>query len=464
MAPTAFPGRLEALAALKRLAGRPGTRWVECFAERRCVRRIGWSLEGGIRTLAADWDGGCAFRSVHGERQILHSSATGLCARSVLEAEGGLVEFHGSPSAATAREERTPREAAKTDRSGFGEESAGVALWIESQSSDLAQWIEALIRHLPDRRVAIEATLSLQGIFHASSDSPEIEDTRTGLLLRLVIPLESAGTLTRRWAARDTSGLVRQFDPHDAAARIEEACQRLGDTSPTPSGEFPVVFAAGSAGLLLHEAVGHFLEGDARRGSRLGADVPRVSSLLTVLDDPAALEGRGTYRVDDEGTAAGAALLVEKGRVVGTLGDRWNAPATTGHARRQTHRDAPLPRMAATCCGPGPHAPEEILSEVTRGIFVDEMRTGWADPSSGEFILHAAEGRLIEGGRLTAPTRDVVLVGRVPETLSLIDRMGSDVLGNGGAHSCVRGGQAIAAIVGAPTLRIAKMRVSGMNA
>jgi TldD protein len=451
-----------------------GAGWAELFHERRCVVRTRSAGEGGSGTTEA-WDLGTGARVVLRDGRILHASSTGRPDEASARAVSRLIERAGGGAGAIAQ----PRPASpESGPAGGDPDGRQLEERVAKQADLLGPLLERLsswLGRLPTRscRGEIDASISVQQVDHASTDSAPARDTRTGVLIavRLSGP---AATIHRRWAAVDGEALLSGRDIVAEVAAMEEALGLIAAAAPAPEGEFPVVFAAGTGGVLLHEAVGHLLEGDLVAGlgsrlSRLRAEggrqapsQPPLSPLLTVVDDPLGMRGRGSFRMDDEGRPARRSVLVDRGRIVGSVGDRWNSSEANAHARRQSHRDPPLPRLASTYCLPGGEDPEEIVRNTTRGIYVDQVRAGSVDPASGEFILHAAEGRLIEGGRLTAGVRDLLIIGEAVRSLARVDRLGHDLAGDGGAYSCVRSGQAVPTIVGMPTLRIAKLKVSGM--
>jgi len=458
---------------LDRLRDASGGVWADLFVERRCVLRVAAGDIAGGKAVEA-WDSGAGIRVVKGSGRAIHASSTGPPGRAVIAAARNLVGLAGEGAG-----EAAPDAGGGTDAPGEEADREPLTPWLSRERDLLAGYAgslqAALCRELSSSscRTVIDAAASSQEILHISTDSPLVGDTRTGAVVNLTCHGRGA-VLRRSWAARTSEELERRWPPAVEVPRLGEALRRMEEAAPAPCGEFPVVFGAGAGGLLVHEAVGHLLEGDVvLRGSspfspylRPGSLEPDalvpLSPLLTVIDSPSDLRGRGSYELDDEGTKVRRTVLVQRGRIIGHLGDRWNSPGTTGHGRRQSHREPPMPRLAATFCAPGEHDPAEIVRETVRGVFVDELRRGFLDPASGDFVLHAAEGRLIEGGKLTAGLRDLVLLGSALKSLSQVDRVGSDLAGDGGAHSCVRGGQAVATIVGMPTLRIASMNVAGM--
>ena len=238
---------------------------------------------------------------------------------------------------------------------------------------------------------------------------------------------------------------------------------------PAPAGEMVVVLGPGWPGILLHEAIGHGLEGDFNRkgtsafSRRLGEKV--ASDLCTIVDDGTLPGRRGSLNVDDEGTLTQCTTLIENGRLAGYMQDKLNARlmgmAPTGNGRRQSFAHLPMPRMTNTCMLPGPHAPEEIIASVDKGIYARNFGGGQVDITSGKFVFSASEAYLIEKGRLGAPIRDATLVGDGPSVLRQVSMVGNDLRLDEGVGTCGKDGQSVPVGVGQPTLRIDGMTVGG---
>jgi TldD protein len=241
---------------------------------------------------------------------------------------------------------------------------------------------------------------------------------------------------------------------------------------PAPAGEMVVVLGPGWPGVLLHEAIGHGLEGDFNRkgtsafAGRLGETV--ASALCTVVDD-GTLEGRrGSLNMDDEGTPTSCTTLIEDGRLVGYMQDRMNARlmgvAPTGNGRRESFAHVPLPRMTNTYMLPGPHDHDEIIGSVDKGVYARNFGGGQVDITSGKFVFSASEAYLIENGRLGAPIRDATLIGDGPSVLQKVSMVGNDLQLDEGVGVCGKEGQSVPVGVGQPTLRIDGLTVGGTGA
>jgi TldD protein len=238
---------------------------------------------------------------------------------------------------------------------------------------------------------------------------------------------------------------------------------------PAPAGEMVVVLGSGWPGVLLHEAIGHGLEGDFNRkgtsafAGRMGETV--ASELCTVVDDGTLPGRRGSLNMDDEGTPTHCTTLIENGRLVGYMQDRMNARLMgvnpTGNGRRESFAHVPLPRMTNTYMLPGPHDPHEIIASVDKGVYARNFGGGQVDITSGKFVFSASEAYLIEGGKLGAPIRDATLIGDGPSVLQEVSMVGNDLALDEGVGVCGKEGQSVPVGVGQPTLRVDRLTVGG---
>jgi TldD protein len=255
-----------------------------------------------------------------------------------------------------------------------------------------------------------------------------------------------------------------------AREAVRQALVNL-DAVPAPAGEMVVVLGPGWPGVLLHEAIGHGLEGDFNRkgtsafAGRVGEKV--ASDLCTVVDDGSLPGRRGSLNLDDEGTPTQQTMLIENGRLCGYLQDRLNARlmgvASTGNGRRQSYAHLPMPRMTNTYMLPGPHDPDEIIASVPKGVYARNFGGGQVDITSGKFVFSASEAYLIEDGRLGAPIRDATLIGDGPSVLEQVSMVGNDLELDTGIGVCGKEGQSVPVGVGQPTLRVDSLTVGGTS-
>lgn len=284
-------------------------------------------------------------------------------------------------------------------------------------------------------------------------------------------------------------GGVRQSNAYNLAARdglgfytderlthlVDEAVSRtaiLFESKRPPQGELPVVLAAGSSGILLHEAIGHGLEADFNRkgisifSDRIGKKV--AEPFVTIVDDGTNPGARGSIHFDDEGRDSQRTVLVEGGTLRSYLHDRISAKhygvEPTGSGRRQGFRHAPLPRMRNTYMMPGPHTKEEILRSVKKGIYAVSFTNGQVQIGAGDYAFYVKNGWLIEDGKLTAPIKDVNLIGNGPESLARISMVADDFALDEGGWTCGKDGQSVPVSLGLPTVLVSSIVVGGMQA
>jgi TldD protein len=241
------------------------------------------------------------------------------------------------------------------------------------------------------------------------------------------------------------------------------------ESVPAPAGEMEVVLGPGWPGILLHEAIGHGLEGDFNRkqtsafsgllGKRIAA--PGV----TVVDDGTLPDRRGSLTVDDEGTPTSRTVLIEDGVLVGFMQDRLNARLmgmrATGNGRRQSYAHAPMPRMTNTVMLAGPHAPDDMIRSVRRGLYAVNFGGGQVDITSGKFVFSASEAYLIEDGKVTAPVKGATLIGNGPDCLTKVAMVGNDMALDPGIGTCGKNGQGVPVGVGQPTLKLSGLTIGG---
>ena len=315
-------------------------------------------------------------------------------------------------------------------------------------------------------------THSLQHVLVADSDGRIALDERPMVKLTCVAIAEKDGLREYGFSGGGGRTGLEYFrsveTPADIGREAAREALHLLEARNAPAGEMPVVLSPGHAGVLIHEAVGHLLEADFIRkrtsvfwnkiGKRVG------SPLVTIHDDPTLPAFRGSYRVDDEGTAPGKTTLIERGVVRGLLQDRLSARlmnmAPTGHGRRQDFTDIPIPRMANTYIDPGETPPADILRTVKKGFYADRFSGGQVE-DSGKFTFSVSSGYLIEDGRLTAPVKQATLIGSNLEILKRIELVGNDLGWSQPTGTCSKDGQDVPVMDGCPTIKISKMTVGG---
>ena len=251
---------------------------------------------------------------------------------------------------------------------------------------------------------------------------------------------------------------------------LDQAHTNLNSVN-APAGEMTVVLGSGWPGVLLHEAVGHGLEGDFNRkgtsafSNLIGKKV--ANDQITIVDDGTIPLRRGSLTIDDEGTATQETILIEDGILKGYMQDKMNArlmnQEPTGNGRRESYMSLPMPRMTNTFMKSGKYSPEEIITSVKTGLYMVSFGGGEVDITSGKFVFSCTEGYIIEDGKLTAPIKGATLIGDGPEIIKKISMVGDDSKLDDGIGTCGKSGQNVPVGVGQPTLKIDNITVGGTN-
>ncbi|MBK8958365.1 MAG: metalloprotease TldD [Proteobacteria bacterium] len=340
----------------------------------------------------------------------------------------------------------------------------------------------ALMRSLDARLRAAdpcvrEVMVSLSGQYSAmmvaTSDGTLAADLRPLVRLNVTVIVERNGRReTASHGGGGRTGYLALFGDgrpeHIADEALRQALVSL-DAVDAPAGEMTVVLGSGWPGILLHEAIGHGLEGDFNRkgtsafANRIGAAV--ASPLCTVVDDATLPLRRGSLNVDDEGVPGQRTVLIENGRLCGYMQDRHNAGLmqvpTTGNGRRQSYAHRPMPRMTNTYMLAGESAPADIIKSVKRGLYAVSFGGGQVDITNGKFVFSAAEAYLIEDGKVTAPVKGATLIGNGPDVLTRVSMVGNDLALDNGIGTCGKDGQSVPVGVGQPTLKVDSLTVGG---
>lgn len=331
-----------------------------------------------------------------------------------------------------------------------------------------------------DARVT-EVTASLTGVYEevlvAATDGTLAADIRPLVRLSVSVLVEEDGLRERGSAGGGARTGYAYFQAEEngeiraeafAREAVRQALVNLHAT-PAPAGTMPVVLGAGWPGVLLHEAVGHGLEGDFNRkeasvfSGRIGEQV--TSPLCTIVDDGTLAHRRGSLNIDDEGVPGQYNVLIENGILKGYMQDKLNARlmgvAPTGNGRRESYAHLPMPRMTNTYMLAGQHTPQEIISSVEYGLYAPNFGGGQVDITSGKFVFSASEAYLIENGQITRPVKGATLVGSGIEAMQQVSMVGNDLALDKGVGVCGKEGQSVPVGVGQPTLKLDAMTVGG---
>jgi TldD protein len=330
-----------------------------------------------------------------------------------------------------------------------------------------------------DNRVA-QVIASVAGVYEVvlvqATDGTLAADVRPLVRLNVSVIMEKDGRREQGYAGGGGRGdytlLTNGNRPLEIAAEAVRTAAVNMSAVPSPAGNMPVVLGAGWPGILLHEAIGHGLEGDFnRKGTsaftgRIGERV--ATEQCTVVDDGTLVGRRGSLTVDDEGTPTRCNTLIERGVLKGYMFDKMNArlmnQKSTGNGRRESFAHAPMPRMTNTYMLPGTYDPEEIIASVDKGIYAPNFGGGQVDITSGKFVFSASEAYLVENGKKTVAVKGAMLIGNGPEVLTRVSMVGNDLKLDAGLGTCGKDGQSVPVGVGQPTIRIDSLTVGGTQA
>jgi TldD protein len=335
--------------------------------------------------------------------------------------------------------------------------------------------VDAYARQQDPRVIQVNVSLAseYENIMVMASDGHLAADVRPLVRMNVSVVVEQNGRREHGFAGGGGRFDYRYFFENDQALTyayeaVRQALVNL-DAIDAPAGTMPVVLAAGWPGILLHEAIGHGLEGDFNHkgtsafSGRLGDQV--ASSLCTIVDDGTLPNRRGSLNVDDEGTPTQCTVLIEKGILRAYMQDKRNARLmgmqSTGNARRESYAHIPMPRMTNTYMLPGTSTPEEVIASVKKGIYAVNFGGGQVDITSGKFVFSASEAYLIENGKITVPVKGATLIGNGPEVLMKVSMVANDLQLDSGIGICGKEGQSIPVGVGQPTLRVDALTVGG---
>lgn len=431
-----------------------------------------WSLEDGlVRNASHSMEKGVGIRAISGDKTGF-AYADEILLPSLLQASRAAraIANQGQQGMVRAWSRSEPEPL-------YGPEDPAIVL-AASEKVDLLRQVDAYARSRDPRVSQVMVTLAAthETILVAAADGTLAADVRPLVRLSVTVIAEQG---QRREQGNDGGG--GRFSYADLVANdawrvfadeaVRQALTNL-EADPAPAGTMTVVLGPGWPGVLLHEAVGHGLEGDFnRRGTsaftgRMGEKV--AASGVTVVDDGTLPRRRGSLTVDDEGTPTSQTVLIENGILRGYLQDKLNAGLMkmplTGNGRRESFAHLPMPRMTNTFMLAGPHDPAEIIASVDRGLYAVNFAGGQVDITSGRFVFSASEAYLIEKGRVTRPVRGATLIGNGPEAMNRVSMVGNDLRLDPGIGVCGKDGQSVPVGVGQPTLRIDGLTVGGTEA
>jgi TldD protein len=343
---------------------------------------------------------------------------------------------------------------------------------------NLLQEIDAYARARDPRISQVSASLSgeWQAVQIIRANGERAADIRPLVRINVSMVVTDGDRMeTGSHGTGSRTGYQTYMEPGNWKAQVDEALRQALvnlDSIPAPAGEMPVILGPGWPGILLHEAIGHGLEGDFNRkktsvfSGLLGERI--ASPGVTVIDDGTIHDRRGSLTIDDEGTPSQRTVLIEDGKLVGYMQDRMNARlmgmAATGNGRRESFAHAPIPRMTNTYMLNGEHKRDEILASVKNGLYAVNFGGGQVDITSGKFVFTASEAYMIENGKIGAPVKGATLIGNGADVLTRVKMIGNDMALDPGVGTCGKDGQGVPVGVGQPTLLIDQLTVGGTAA
>ncbi len=445
-----------------------GTDGGELYLQRRMSKSLGWR-EGRLISNNSGLDQGFGFRQIAGDAvAYAHSNEmTERAIRSAARATNGIRNHAGlMGTIALPASHDVPRI--------YTGENPLLDM-PEADQIKILQDVDSYVRAADPRieKVAIDIATSWDVVTIIRQDGVRLDDVRpmSSMFLSVVINEKGRkengrGSVTGRVMLSDLFKKTGWKEIADTA--IEKARISLRAIA-APSGDMPVIVGNGWGGVLLHEAVGHGLEGDAARKGQtvfetglLGQKV--ASDGVTIIDQGNIEGARGSLLFDDEGTPTQKNTLIEDGVLVGYMQDMVNARlmgvAPTGNGRRESYQHMPIPRMTTTYMQPGPYTLDEMIESVDRGIYAVDFAGGQVDTATGSYVFAATEAYLIEKGRIIAPVKGVVLDGNGPQSMRMVDMVGSDMqIANQGM--CGKGGQSVPVGIGQPPVKLRGIKVGG---
>jgi TldD protein len=434
------------------------------------TRSEGWSLEEGIvKTGSFSIDQGVGVRAVSGEKTAFAYSDD-ISEASLLDAAHTVRTISAAAKSARVKTAAPKIASARSLYPGMDP----IATLDSTAKVKLLESVEQLARAKDPRVVQVMAGLAgeYDVVLVARADGTLAADVRPLVRLSVTVIAEQAGR--REMGSSGGGGRfgLAYFDEAMIRRYVDEAVDAALtnlESRPAPAGEMTVVLGPGWPGVLLHEAIGHGLEGDFnRKGSsafsgRIGQRV--AARGVTVLDDGTIADRRGSLNVDDEGNPSQRNVLIEDGILKGYMQDAMNARLMkvrpTGNGRRESYAHIPMPRMTNTYMLGGDKTPEEIVASIKKGLYATNFGGGQVDITSGKFVFSASEAYWVENGKILYPVKGATIVGNGPDALTRVTMIGNDMRLDSGVGTCGKEGQSVPVGVGQPTLRIDGLTVGG---
>lgn len=438
----------------------------ELFLE-RCRSEVLSFDDGRLRTSSFDASEGFGLRAVQGET-IGYAHSTEISEQAMRRATGTVRLAIGAGGGTLAAAPQATNQKLYSDRNPLNDSTFPAKI-------DILREMDAYARGLDQRVVQVSATIaaSHQEVVILRADGPDVSDSRPMVRMNVSVIVEQDGQRQTGYVGGGGRyGLDGMLAPTHWQPLIHEAL-RIAVVNlsaiPAPAGVMDVALGAGWPGILLHEAIGHGLEGDFnRKGTSAFAGLmgQRIAAPgVTVLDDGTIPDRRGSITIDDEGTPSGKNTLIEDGVLVGFMQDRQNARlmgvAPTGNGRRQSFAHAPMPRMTNTYMLGGSVDPKDMVADIKNGIYAVGFGGGQVDITNGKFVFSCTEAYLVKDGKVGAPVKGATLIGDGATALRQIRAIGNDMRLDDGMGNCGKQGQWVPVGVGQPSLLIGGLTVGG---
>jgi TldD protein len=436
------------------------------------TRRESWTVEDGIvKDGAHAIEQGVGVRAISGDR-------TGFAYSDDIDGDALLSAAHSARAIARDGRSHAPRALVSASGQMLYPPEDPIEGLGNADKVEALRRVDRLLRAADPRVRQVMVSLSggVDTILVARSDGVLAGDVRPLVRLNVQVIVEQSGRRESGYAGYGGRYSYEELFGDGKPERFAREALRQAlvnlDAVDAPAGVMPVVLGAGWPGVLLHEAVGHGLEGDFNRkgtstyAGRMGQRV--AARGVTIVDDGTLAGRRGSLNVDDEGTPTQCTTLIEDGVLTGYMQDTLNARlmgvAPTGNGRRESFAHLVMPRMTNTYMRAGPHDPEEMIRSVKKGLYAVNFGGGQVDITSGKYVFSATEAYLIEDGRVTAPVKGATLIGNGPETMQKVRMVGNDMALDDGVGVCGKDGQSVPVGVGQPSLLVEGITVGGTQA
>ena len=432
-------------------------------------RQESWSLEDGIvRDGSASIEQGVGVRALSGEKTgFAYSDEIVLPALTEASRAARAIAVQGGERRVNAWRERSGHRLYLPADPLVTLSDTDKVAWLERVDRE-ARRIDPRVVHVTASLVAVH-----QVVLIANSEGELAADVRPLVRMNVSVLVEQNGRREQGYCGAGGRYSLVELVANDTPQRLAREAARQAllnlEAVPAPAGTMTVVLGPGWPGILLHEAIGHGLEGDFNRkgtsafANRIGERVAAPG--CTVVDDGTLPNRRGSLNIDDEGIPTQCTTLIEDGILRGYMQDRLNArlmgQRPTGNGRRESFAHVTMPRMTNTYMLPGQYDPQEIIGSVKRGIYAVNFGGGQVDITSGKFVFSASEAYAIENGRLGAPLKGATLIGNGPDVLTRVTLVGNDLKLDEGVGTCGKEGQSVPVGVGQPTLKIESLTVGG---